>query len=58
MLKNMLTSIEEEAERWLGLIEMGSMRNGSEEIEGPVESTLKEKKGKEVALSGEGEDKE
>lgn len=54
----MLTSIEEEAERWLGLIEMGCMRNGSEEIEGPVESTLKEKKGKEVALSGEGEDKE
>lgn len=50
MLKNMLISIKKEVERWLGLLEMGSVQNGTEEIEGPADKILKEKKGKELVL--------
>lgn len=51
-LKSMLTSLKEEAERLLGLLDMGFVGNGHAESVGPLAIS----KGKEVIVGGDGED--
>lgn len=56
LLKNYLISLKTEAERWLGILEMGSEDKGEGKLEGPGDKMLEKRNGKVVVSAEEIED--